>query len=44
VSKQKFASVKYVNTWFLYYILSGAHLGSLFGCHDRPLCPAGNQH
>jgi len=26
------------------YPQSGAHLGGLFGCHDRPLCTAGNQH
>jgi len=23
---------------------SGAHLGGLFGCYDRPLCTAGTQH
>ena len=23
---------------------AGAHLGGLFGCHDRPLCTAGTQH
>jgi len=23
---------------------AGAHLGGLFGCHDRPLCTTGTQH
>jgi len=23
---------------------SGVHPGSLFGCHDRPLCATGTQH
>jgi len=23
---------------------TGAHLGGLFGCHDRPLCTARTQH
>jgi len=26
------------------YLFSGANLGCLFGCHDRPLCTAGTQH
>jgi len=42
--EKKFSSVKYVNTCFLYYILSVAHLGGLLDCHDRPVCPASNQH
>jgi len=25
-------------------IRSGAHLGGLFSCCDRPLCTAGTQH
>jgi len=24
--------------------VSGAHLGGLFGCHDRPLCTDGTQN
>jgi len=25
-------------------VMPGAHLGGLFGCHDRPLCTAGTEH
>jgi len=33
-----------LNTTQFFRLVSGAHLGGLFGCHDRPLCLTGIQH